>query len=286
LRYEFIRAEKAEYPVSVLCRTMRVSRSGFYAFCAATESVRAAVDRRLAQKILEVFMAYDATYGSPRVHRELRDEWGWRVGRKRVSRLMRQEGLCARRKRRFRCTTDSRHDDPIAPNLLQRNFQVSGPNRVWLSDVTYIPTREGWLYLAVVLDLWSRRIVGWSMSAALNSQLTCDALLMAVEQRRPSGPWILHSDRGKEYTANRFRRLLADRGGIASMSRKGDCWDNAPAESFFSTLKGERVSRRRYNNRIDARADLFSYIELFYNLRRRHSSIDYQSPATMEAAAA
>ena len=225
--------------------------------------------------------ASDRTYGSPRVHEDLQEQ-GIRCGRKRVARLMRENGIRAKQARRFKATTDSDHNDPVAPNLLDREFHVDVPDRVWVADLTYIWTREGWLYLAVILDLFSRRVVGWSMSKRITSQLTLEALSVALWSRKPSPGLLHHSDRGSQYTCGDYRDVLDEHGVLCSMSRKGDCWDNAVAESFFKTLKVERVNDRDYWTREEAQMDIIDYIERFYNRKRRHSYLGYVSPVEYE----
>jgi putative transposase len=284
VKFGFIRTEKATYPVRVLCRTLLVSASGFYAWCRRGLSQRVREDAALKIEIRAAHAASNKTYGSPRVHEELQAE-GQHVGRKRVARLMREEGLKGQKKRRFRVTTDSRHSYPIAPNALNRDFTASAPNKVWVTDITYIWTREGWIYLAAILDLYSRRVVGWSADSYIDRTLAIDALGMALRTRRPEPGLIHHSDRGVQYASGDYQRLLREHGITCSMSRKGDCWDNAVAESFFSTLKAELVYRTDFVSRNQAFALLFEYIEAFYNGRRRHSSLGYVSPVEHEAAA-
>ncbi|MFP2962870.1 IS3 family transposase, partial [Myxococcus sp. 1LA] len=221
------------------------------------------------------------TYGSPRVHAELRAK-GRRVSRKRVARLMGQQGLAARRTRRFVHTTDSRHTQPVASNVLARDFSADAPNRTWVTDITYVWTRQGWLYLAVVLDLFSRLVVGWAMGEFIDRHLVLGALDMALKRRRPPRGLLHHSDRGSQYSSEDYQRALASRGIECSMSRKGNCWDNAVAESFFSTLKMELVHDADFATRDQARAALFEYIEVFYNRQRRHSTLGYVSPVEYE----
>jgi putative transposase len=286
----FIRDNVAGFPVSAMCEVLGVSRGGYYAWVARPESARAAEDRALAAEIRASHEASRGRYGSPRVHAELRAH-GRRVGRKRVARLMRGMGLSARRKRRFRRTTDGAHAFPVAPNLLGRDFEAAAPNRVWLADLTYIRTAEGWLYLAVVLDLFTRRVVGWAMAEHLGHELALAALDMAIARERPTPGLMHHSDRGAQYAAHEYRKRLRLHGMICSMSRKGDCWDNAPMESFFATLKGELIEARErdYPTRDEARADVFQYVEGWYNRRRLHSSLGYRTPeqkAAVFAAAA
>jgi transposase InsO family protein len=285
LRFRFIQAEKAIYPVRVLCRTLAVSCTGFYAWCRRGLSLRAKQDAVLKVEIRAAHAASGKRYGSPRIHADLKAE-NQQVGRKRVARLMREEGLEGQRKRRFRVTTDSRHSFPVAANELNREFSVSAPNKVWVTDITYIWTREGWMYLAAILDLFSRRVVGWSMDSCLDRTLALDALVMALKTRRPEPGLVHHSDRGVQYASLDYQNRLRERGIICSMSRKGDCWDNAVAESFFSTLKAELVHRTDYVSRSQARASVFEYIEAFYNGRRRHSALGYVSPVEHEVAAA
>jgi len=275
--YAFIRDHVAAFPISVMCEVLQVSRSGYYDWAGRKESAHAAADRVLAAEIRAAHAGSRGRYGSPRVHAELRAH-GRRVGRKRVARLMRENGLSARRKRRFRRTTDSAHSFPVAPNLLERNFSAAAPDRVWLADLTYVWTAEGWLYLAIVLDLFSRRVVGWAMADHLGHELALAALDMAIARRRPRPGLVHHSDRGVQYAAHGYRRRLSEHRMLCSMSRKGDCWDNAPMESFYSTLKGELVDQRDYLTRDEARADVFQYVEGFYNRRRLHSAIGYMTP--------
>src|SRR3989449_3535806 len=237
VRFRFIAAEKAVFPVRVLCRTLKVSRAGFYAWQARPSAPRARADERLGLEIAAIHAATRQRYGSPRIHAEL-GERGCRTGRKRVARLMRVRGLAARRRRRFRVTTQSRHPFPIAPNVLARQFERTGPDQAWVTDITYIPTGEGWLYLAVILDLCSRFAVGWAMNERITDDLTLDALRMALARRRPPQGLLHHSDRGSQYASGDYQRALAKHGIVCSMSRRGDCWDNAVAESFFATLKG------------------------------------------------
>jgi putative transposase len=279
MRYRFVAAERATFPVRMLCRLVGVAASGFYAWLRRRPSRRHAADRRVGERIGAIFEASRRTYGSPRVHAELRAE-GVRVGRKRVARLMRRDGLAvARRRRRVPRTTDSRHDHPVAPNLLDRNFAAERPDTVWLADLSYIPTGEGWLYLAAIKDLATREIVGWSMADHLRAELACDALRMALQRRQPPPGLIQHSDRGVQYACKDYRAILARHGVRQSMSRKGDCWDNAPMESFFGSLKTELVHRTDFPTREAARRAIFEYLEAFYNRRRRHSGLGFLTPA-------
>ena len=229
------------------------------------------------------FAEFDGAYGAPRVYRELKAK-RYPVSQERVRRLMQRAGLRARHKRRYKVTTDSKHSLPVAPNLLNRQFDVAKPDQVWTTDITYIPTQEGWLYLAVVMDLYTRAIIGWSMDSRMTRELVMGALRMARFRRRPPPGVLHHSDRGSQYCSHDYQQLLRGYGMTASMSRKGNCWDNAPMESFFNSLKNERVFHRRYADRAEAKADLFDYIKVFYNRKRRHSSLNYQSPAVHYAA--
>lgn len=281
MRCRFIWRARREYPVSLLCRVLGVSRSGYYAWCRRPVSRRAQANRRLLVAIRVAHAASRGTYGSPRIHAELCAQ-GEPCGRHRVARLMRQHGIRAKQARRFRVTTDSAHGRPVAPNLLARRFDAPGINRRWVTDLTYIPTHEGWLYVAVVLDLYSRRVVGWAMQPRMSQELVLAALRMAVEQRRPPEGLVHHSDQGGQYAGPAYQAWLARHGIRPSMSRRGDCWDNAVAESFFKTLKTELVYHRTYRTRAEASADLFDYIERFYNRRRRHSYLGYRSPADYE----
>jgi len=285
LRFRFIQTEKAIYPVRALCRTLAVSCTGFYAWCRRGLSLRAQQDAALKVEIRAAHAASGKRYGSPRIHADLKAE-NQHVGRKRVARLMREEGLEGQRKRRFRVTTDSRHSHPVAANELNRNFTASAPNKIWVTDITYIWTREGWLYLAAILDLFSRRVVGWSLDSHIDRTLALDALAMALKTRHPEPGLLHHSDRGVQYASVEYQSQLRDHDILCSMSRKGDCWDNAVAESFFSTLKAELVHRMDYVSRSQARASVFEYIEAFYNGRRRHSALGYVSPVEHEVAAA
>jgi len=281
MRYRFIEVEKATFPIALMCRLLQVARGGYYAWRTRPESRRSRSNRKLLVDIQAAHQASRRTYGSPRVHRELRDQ-GQRVGRHRIARLMRENGLCGRRRRRFRTTTQSNHAHPVAENVLARQFTTEAPNAVWVSDITYIWTLEGWLYLGVILDLYSRRVVGWAMGARIDQELTLRALRMALSDRRPKPGLVHHSDRGSQYAAKRYRRLLAARRIDCSMSRKGDCWDNAVAESFFATLKVELVYETQFITRDQARRAIFEYIEGFYNRVRRHSHLGYVSPAAYE----
>jgi transposase InsO family protein len=277
VRFRFIEAEKANFSIAAMCRVLEVTRSGFYAWRHRGASARWLRDRHLLGKIRTSFYESRRTYGSPRVHRDLLDS-GERVSRKRVARLMREQGLAGRRRRRFRCTTQSEHRHPVAENVLDRQFATGRKETWWVGDVTYIWTDEGWLYLAVLLDLATRQVVGWSMSARNDRRLVLRARESALERHDGAPPVGHHSDRGSTYASDEYRRLLAARGICCSMSRKGNCWDNAVPESFFSTLKVECVHRHPFPTRDAARAAVFDYIEVFYNRQRRHSALGYRTP--------
>jgi putative transposase len=286
VKFGFIANHRAVWPIRLMCKVLGVSPSGFYEWHGRPQSRRARTNEKLTGLIRQSFEASDRTYGSRRVLRDLR-AWGEHCGLHRVERLMRAAALTARPKRR-RSPTDAgeRPEHSIAPNLLQRQFEADAPNRKWLADFTYVWTDEGWLYVAVVLDLFSRRIVGWSMKSEMTAQLVIDALMMAVWRRGKPKELLHHSDQGSQYTSEDFQRLLAAQGIECSMSRRGDCWDNAAMESFFSTLKTERLSRTQYPTRDAGRADVFDYIERFYNPRRRHSVLGYRSPIEFEESVA
>lgn len=284
MRYACIARHRSEYPVRLMCRVLVVSPAGFYAWLTRAPSARAIADERLMLNIRVAHERSDRTYGAPRIQRDLRDD-GLAVSTKRVARLMRQARLAGEPgHRRAPRTTDSAHADPVAPNVLARQFDVSGGrlDRVWVSDLTYVPTREGWLYLAVVLDLASRRVVGWGMGPSLEVGLALGALRMAIAARHPPAGLLHHSDRGSQYTCAEYTAVLAAHGMLASMSRKGDCWDNAVAESFFATLERELIARRDWRTRAEARQAIFQYIEIRYNRVRRHSTLGYVSPAQYE----
>lgn len=281
-KYQFIATYASQYPVTVLCRVLRVARSGYYAWRDRPESRRDQANRQLEVQIRQVHAVSRRTYGSPRIHAELRAQ-GIRCSKKRVARVMRLAGIRACRARRRRATTESRHALPIAANLLQRDFTAVAANTKWAADITYIETREGWLYLAVVLDLFSRRVVGWAMQPTLARELVLDALEMALQQRRPTEHLLHHSDRGSQYASSDYQARLASAGINRSMSRTGDCFDNAPVESFFGTLKTELVYQQSFATRTHARQAIFEYIEIFYNRQRRHSALRYLSPSDYEA---
>jgi putative transposase len=281
VKHRFIAANRSCYRVAALCRVLQVSRSGYYAARSRPPSPRSERQQRLTSQIRAIHVASRDTYGAPRIHAELAAQ-GVPCCVNTVAKLMRQAQIMPKMIRRFRATTNSR-TTKASPNLVLRRFEVDRPNACWLSDITYIPTREGWLYLAGILDLYSRAVVGWAMSKTLDAQLATDALTMALHRRGVS-PAIVHSDQGSTYATAEYRTLLNRSGIRQSMSRKGDCWDNAPMESFFHTLKTELVMHCDYKTRDQARASLFDYLEVFYNRQRRHSTIDYETPLAFERA--
>jgi transposase InsO family protein len=281
VRFRFVEAEKAYYPIRLMCRCLAVSRSGYYAWRNRSPSARSRQDARLKVEIAASHTASRRTYGSPRILRDLREE-GHGVSRKRVARLMRELGLEGRRKRRFRATTDSTHRFPVAPNVLMRDFNVEAPNTAWVTDITYLATLEGWLYLAVILDLFSRKVVGYAMSERIDRALVLEALGQALASRPGAHDLVHHSDRGSQYASHDYREALDQAGLMCSMSRRGNCWDNAVAESFFGTLKMELLYELPLQTRGATRSAVADYIEVFYNVRRRHSSLGYRSPVEFE----
>lgn len=283
MRFAVIERYRGEYPLTRLCQALQVSVSGYYVWRNQPVSQREQANQQLAERIKAIHQASYETYGSPRIHAELVEQ-GYGCSRKRVARLMRLHRLRAKQCRRRRVTTIKRAGDPVAPNLLDRQFTASAPNQKWLADLTYIPTQEGDLYLATVLDLYARKIVGWAMDTSLKTDLVQRALQMAFGQRRPAAGLLHHSDRGSQYTSAVYQQLLKSHQCRVSMSRVGNCYDNAPLESFFGTLKSELVYHRQYRTRAEAKRDIFAYIEGFYNRRRRHSALGYLSPDQFEKA--
>jgi putative transposase len=284
VKYACIEEHREEFPLTLMCRVLDVSRSGFHAWRTRPQSERARNDERLLVHIRASHARSRGNYGSPRVHEDLKDA-GERTSEKRVARLMREDGLQGKQPRKYAVTTDSRHAYPVAENVLNRQFapkEVAGPDCVWVSDITYVPTREGWLYLAVVIDLATRLVVGWSMGESLHRSLVLGALHMALQRRQPKPGLLHHSDRGVQYACGEHRALLTAFGITASMSRKGNCWDNAVAESFFATLERELIDEADWATRDDASRDIFEFIEVWYNRQRRHSTLGYQSPAAYE----
>lgn len=286
MRFRFIEDHRQEHAVRLMCRVLGVSPSGYYAWRGRPESMRASANRALLADIRRFHERHRGRYGSPRLHAALRAE-GSTASRGRIERLMRRHGIRGVAARRFRpVTTDSRHGLPIAPDLLGQDFQAPAPNQVWLSDITYIATEEGWLYLAAVLDLATRKVVGWAMREHLRAELASAALRMAAQRQRPSKGLIIHSDRGSQYASKPYRTLLAGWGMRQSMGRKGCCFDNAPMESFFHTLKVELVHREHFTTREEARRELFAYLEGYYNRQRLHSALGYRTPEQAERLAA
>jgi len=287
MRYRFIEEHQGQFRMSVLLRMMGIGASAFYGWQKRPVSQRAQQKELLVAHICELFHQSQSRYGSPRIHRDLQ-ALGIRCSQKRVARLMKEQNLVVRKPRKFVATTDSGHAFPVAQNLLNRKYQVdavAGLNQVWAGDITYVPTAQGWLYMAVVLDLKSRKVIGWSMKNSLEQTLVHEALQMAIGQRfsaEIAEPLVFHSDRGSQYAAHAYQELLKEQGIVCSMSRRGDCWDNAPVESFFATLKKEEVHRENYVTHQQAKASLFYYIEVFYNRKRRHSALGYISPHDYE----
>jgi len=282
MSFRFIRDHADRWPIRLMCRVLEVSASGYYAWRNRPDSARAVANRALLTDVRRLHAEHHGRYGSPRMHAALRAE-GRMTSRGRVARLMRRHGIRALAGRRFRpCTTDSRHSLPIAPNLLKQKLVVAAPNRIWLADITYIPTGEGWLYLAAVLDLATRKIVGWSMRDHMRTELPLAAVMMAAQRQRPAEGLICHSDRGSQYASEAYGKQLAAMKAKPSMSRTACCDDNAPMESFFHTLKVELAHQRQWPTREDARRDLFAYIESYYNRRRIHSALGYRTPEQAE----
>jgi len=278
VKYAWIDAQRQTYPLPAMCETLTVSVSGYRAWKRGGSPQRKRLtDTQMLTVIRAIHREIKGAYGSPRMLRELRSR-GFPAGKERVERLMRENRIRGRHKRRYKATTDSKHALPVAPNVLNRNFTPTAPNQAWSADLTYVWTDEGWLYLAVVLDLFNREIVGWSIKSRMTADSVVDALTMAWFRKKPAPGLIHHSDRGSQYASEAFQRVLKRYGMVCSMSRKANCWDNSPAESFFNSLKNERVHGTRYTTRDEAIADLFDYIEAFYNRSRRHSTLGYRSP--------
>ncbi len=281
MKYRFIEKRRSEFAVEKMCRAMKVSRSGYYAWKSRGKSSRERENEGLDSAIRQAHKKSRESYGSPRITEELKGK-GVKCSENRVARRMRLNGVVAKTKRRFKVTTQSKHNHPVAENLLRQDFKAEQPNQVWVSDITYVWTREGWLYLAVILDLYSRQIVGWSMCHSLSQELVLNAFRQAIWRRRPGCGVIFHSDQGVQYACQVFRDLLKEYKFIQSMSGKGNCYDNAVAESFFHTIKTELVYFEVYQTRSEARSSIFDYIEIFYNRERRHSTLDYLSPVDFE----
>ncbi len=281
MKYQCIETRREQYPIRMMCRLLQVSKSAYYSWRTRPESKRAKTDRELIPVIKRLHNESGGIYGSPKIKSSLKDE-GYHCGRHKVARLMRLIGLRGCPKKRFKVTTIRHPEHPIAENLLKQNFKVEQPNQCWVADITYIQTNQGWLYLAITMDLFSRKIVGWSMSRWPNRHLVIDALKMAIAMRRPAVGLIHHSDRGCQYTSDDFRNELKKNGIECSMSGRGNCYDNAVAESFFGLLKRECVNRVQYRTRDEARSDLFNYIECFYNKKRQHGYLNNLSPVVYE----
>ncbi len=281
MRYEFIKMHKKVYPVTFMCGIFRVSSSGFYDWLQRDCSQNRLANDNLDCNIINIYQQHKKRYGSPRIHKEL-VESGKVLSRQRVARRMQRLGLRAVQSRKFKVTTDSNHDKPVAENMLQQDFHANHPNQKWVADITYIPTKEGWLYLSVVMDLYSRAVIGWSMGKYIDKQLVCSALTMALFRRKFPKGVIVHSDRGSQYCSTQYQNMLLNNALKCSMSGKGCCYDNAAMESFFHSLKVELVHRINYKTRMEAKNDIFQYIETYYNLKRRHSANDFQAPFVFE----
>lgn len=281
--FSWISENKCHWPVRVMCRVLDVSPSGYYKWCRSAPNRQMKARELALVEIKAVHAEVKARYGSPRIYRELKSR-GYTTSLNTVAKIMRDNRIKAKFSRKFRCTTDSNHSLPVAANILDRQFEPKAVNKAWVADITYIPTREGWLYMAAVEDLYSRRIVGWSMAERMTSRLVVDALEMAIKRRMPEEGILAHSDRGSQYASEHYQRLLEKHGIKCSMSGVGQCWDNAPMESFFASLKKELVHHEDYETREEAKASLFEYVEVFYNNRRLHSSLGYLSPTAFEQA--
>ena len=281
MKYAWITEQTKDFPVTVLCRFMDVSRSCYYDWLNSPKTEREKENEALTEQLKKLFEDSRKTYGTRRLKRKLAEK-GTHISRRRIGRLMKKAGLFCKTKRRFKATTNSRHNKRISPNLLEREFTVSQPDRYYVGDITYIATQEGWLYLAVVIDLFSRQIVGWSMDERMKAKLVNNALLMAIWKRKPMDGLLWHTDRGSQYASDSHRKILSDHNIIQSMSRKGNCWDNAVSESFFHSLKTELTHHCRFKTRVEAKQAIFEYIEVFYNRERLHSANDYLSPVDYE----
>jgi putative transposase len=281
MKYRYIKAHRCAFRVRKMCRALQVSESGYYRWCGTRHSRRSRENELLLLKIRQIHRRSKQRYGSPRITEELRAE-GYQYNKKRIARLMRLGKIAGKTKRRFKVTTKSKHGLPVAENLVKRNFTAAGPNQLWASDITYVWTGEGWLYLLAIMDVYSRQIVGWSMSNRLTQDLAIQALRQALLRRRPLPGCIFHSDRGSQYAGDGFRTMLTRYGFRQSMSGTGNCYDNAIMETFFHTLKTELVYFERYETRSEAQTSIFEYIEVFYNRQRRHSSLNYKSPVDFE----
>ena len=283
MKYAFITRYKKTWPIDLMCRLLGVTRNAYYQYCRRNRMDKPDPEHRaMLEAVKEIADASNYSYGTRRMKRAL-GALGYPVSRQKARKLMREAGVVVRYRKKYKVTTNSKHKQPVYENVLDRQFTASGPNQAYVSDITYVWTQAGWLYLAVVVDLFSRRVVGWSMGSRINARLVTDALRMAIWHRRPEAGLIVHSDRGSQYASKAYRRLLKTHGFIGSMSRKGDCWDNAVAESFFASLKKERVNWKSYQTRYEAQQDVLDYILMFYNSDRLHSTLGYVSPNDYEA---
>ena len=282
MKYVFIAQHKKTWPVDLMCQLLGVTRSGYYGYQRRGGDRIDHYHEELLEAVREIAKATEGSYGSRRMEKAL-NALSYSVSRDKARKLMKEAGVQVKRRKKYKVTTNSNHGQPVFDNVLDRQFDVDQPDQVYVGDITYIWTQEGWLYLAVVIDLYSRKVVGWSMGSRMKAQLVCDALRMAIWQRRPGAGLVVHSDRGSQYASKDYRRLLKAHGFVGSMSRKGDCWDNAVAESFFGSLKQERVHWRHYQTRLEAQQDVLNYISMFYNSYRLHSYLDYVSPNQYEA---
>lgn len=280
MRFRFIERHDQQFRVSLMCKVLQVSRAGYYAWCNRRPSAREEANQQLLELLRRLFKENRKRYGYRRIHALAQKEIP--CGIHRVARLMRQDGMRVSQRRSYRITTQSKHSRPVAPNILGREFTAPAPNHTWLSDITYVPTEQGWLYLSIVLDLYARRVVGWAMESYLADLLTRKALKMALKRRQPAPALLHHSDRGIQYASKGYRNLLLDQGAVISMSRKGNVLDNAPIESFFATLKKELIHRHHYQTRREAKSRIFEYIEGFYNPLRIHSALQYYTPVGYE----
>lgn len=281
MKYAFIKNHENKYPIDLMCRLLGATRSSYYSWRKGRVTQRLLRQQQLLAEIQKIHASSRGNYGSPRILKELRRK-GIVVNHKTVEELMKKHGIQAKRKKKFKATTNSKHNLPVAPNLLNRNFTATKPNQTWVGDITYIATDEGWLYLATWIDLFSRKIVGWSMSSRMTADIAVNAFRMALFRQKREAPKMVHSDRGSQYASDDFRKELKKYGCKQSMSRKGNCWDNAVAESFFGTLKNELVHHEKYKTREEARLSIFDYIEMFYNKRRIHSHLNFVSPEEFE----
>jgi transposase InsO family protein len=283
VKYVFITQHKKTWPVDLMCRLLGVSRNAYYRYCQRQGDQSDPERQEMLAAVKEIAEASNYSYGSRRMKRAL-NALGYPVGRRKARSLMREAGVKARYRKKYKVTTNSNHKKPVFDNVLAREFTAAGPDQAYVTDITYIWTQEGWLYLAVFIDLFSRRVVGWSMGSRMKARLVTDALRMALWRRHPEAGLIVHSDRGSQYASKAYRRLLKANGFVGSMSRKGDCWDNAVAESFFASVKKERVQWKHYQTRAEAQRDILDYIVMFYNSQRLHSTLDYISPNDYESA--